>query len=286
MKKSLIIILFLFACIIANASVVNKRLIIKGDSLSPTHEESFPYLTFNETDLFSNQNPVITLNIGDSLNLWLINNDSASHEFAVKGVLSGLPIIPSGDSLNIIQHFTEAGNYIYYDPFNYPSYVYCGLGGMIAVIDHNHSSHFWNLKTHQSNWNSSILNGSTVDWNSFNPDYYTINGNSFPDINSDTLARIEGQTGDTIMLYISNSGQSIHSLHFHGYHAEICFSSKDVSHVGRIKDTFPIYKMETLVLKIVPDKPGEYPIHDHNLVAVSGNGIYPNGMLTTILIEP
>ena len=44
--------------------------------------------------------------------------------------------------------------------------------------------------------------------------------------------------------------------------------------------------METLILQIVPDKEGEYPIHDHNLVAVTGNNIYPNGIFTSILISP
>jgi len=44
--------------------------------------------------------------------------------------------------------------------------------------------------------------------------------------------------------------------------------------------------METLVLRLVPDKEGQYPVHDHNLVAVSGNGLYPNGMFTLIEIQP
>ena len=87
-------------------------------------------------------------------------------------------------------------------------------------------------------------------------------------------------------MYITNTGLSIHSLHFHRYHASIKYSSKNATHVNREKDTFPIYPLETIVLQIVPDKEGEFPIHDHNLVAVMGNNIYPNGMFTTILITP
>ena len=85
---------------------------------------------------------------------------------------------------------------------------------------------------------------------------------------------------------MANTGQSIHSMHFHGYHATILYSSKNQTHVGRSKDTFPIHSMQTLVLQIVPDKPGTYPVHDHNLVAVTGNNVYPNGMFTTLLINP
>ena len=52
-----------------------------------------------------------------------------------------------------------------------------------------------------------------------------------------------------------------------------------------MKDTFPVYSMETVVLELVPDKVGEYPVHDHNLVAVSGANLYPNGMFLTLFID-
>ena len=149
-----------------------------------------------------------------------------------------------------------------------------------------HPSFFWNIKEHNVSWNQLILNGGNVDWTKYDPDYFTINGNSSPHINHDSLARISGDVGDSIMLYIANTGQSIHSLHFHGYHATIISSSLYPGHNGWLKDTFPIKPMETLILILVPDKPGEYPVHDHNLVATTGNGWYPNGMFTTMLIQP
>ncbi|MFT5183641.1 MAG: hypothetical protein ACI84C_000767, partial [Flavobacteriales bacterium] len=72
---------------------------------------------------------------------------------------------------------------------------------------------------------------------------------------------------------------------YHGYHAEIIESTKFPSHVGRNKDTFAIYSMEIVVVELVPFQTGEYPVHDHNLVAVSGGNVYPNGMFLTIRIE-
>ena len=56
--------------------------------------------------------------------------------------------------------------------------------------------------------------------------------------------------------------------------------------INWFKDSFPVYPMETLVLRIIPDKEGEYPVHDHNLVAVTSGNIYPNGMFSTMLISP
>jgi hypothetical protein len=43
--------------------------------------------------------------------------------------------------------------------------------------------------------------------------------------------------------------------------------------------------MQALLLEMVPDKPGRYAVHDHNLVAVSGGGIHPNGMFLIMEIQ-
>ena len=127
--------------------------------------------------------------------------------------------------------------------------------------------------------------GNTVDWTTYYPDYFTINGNSNPHINADASARVVGNVGDTINIYMVNTGQSLHSIHFHGYHSEILDSSKFPNHIGRSKDTFGIHSMELVVVQMIPHQVGEYPVHDHNLVAVSGGNIYPNGMFLTMLIQ-
>jgi hypothetical protein len=43
--------------------------------------------------------------------------------------------------------------------------------------------------------------------------------------------------------------------------------------------------MESLVLELVPDKPGMFPVHDHNLMAVTGNRVYNNGMMIMMTIN-
>ena len=103
---------------------------------------------------------------------------------------------------------------------------------------------------------------------------------------NDPIINIQGNVGDTIYLYITNTGNGMRSIHFHGYHGEITYSSKNPGNVGRSKDTFPIYPLEATIIRIVPDKPGMYPVHEHNLVAVTGNNYYPNGMFTLMNIQP
>ena len=281
------LILFgVFFSIQSFAITINKKIFILSDSLETVNGQKMPYITFNESNMFTQSNPIIEIQIGDSLSLWVVNHDSITHNFGIKNSNLLTQIIPSGDSVLIGERFLTIGTYIYYDPLDFPKNSYLGLSGMIVVKNHNHASFYWNIKEHITDWNQTLVTNGSVNWSTYYPKYFTINGVSNPNINLNTDARIVGTVGDTLILNISNTGQSIHSLHFHGYHGVILFSSKNSNHQGREKDTFPIYPMETLTLMIVPDKEGEYPIHDHNLVAITGNNIYPNGMFTTILITP
>jgi FtsP/CotA-like multicopper oxidase with cupredoxin domain len=267
------------------AITVNQSLYIVVDSLLTVDSVKVPYITFNESTTYIQSNPIIILMIGDTLDLWVHNTDSLYHEFVIKDINSTIGI-PPNDSVFIQQEFNSTGAYIYHDPLGFPKNTYLGLAGMIVVKNHTHDSFYWNIKEHNSDWNNQLFNDSPVNWSQYDPKYFTINSVSNPNINSDPLARITGSVGDTLYLYISNTGRSIHSMHFHGYHATIKYSSQNNEHHNREKDTFPVYPMESLVLQIIPDKEGEFPIHDHNLVAVTGNNIYPNGMFSTILIAP
>ncbi len=268
----------------AHATVQDHDLYIVCDSLGLIDNSKMPYDVFTSSTSFQGKNVIYNINEGDTLRLNIHNTDMDVHHFQVKGMSNPATIIPAGDSMMVEMVFPDAGSYIYYDPLNYPDNKSMGLAGMINVKNHNHSSFYWNIKDYQKSKSVNIDSGNVEIWNNYYPNYFTINSKSNPGINMDTDARVTGSVGDTIYIYMVNTGQSIHSMHYHGYHLEVMHSTYNPSHVGRIKDTFPLYPMETLVLRLVPDKTGEYPVHDHNLVAVTANMMYPNGMFTTLLI--
>lgn len=269
----------------SNAATVSVRLYLNTGLYTAVDSAEFPMSAFNLTPAFVPQNAHIVLSPNDSLNLTVINTDSILHGFRIKGHTSTEQIAPS-DSINTIVVFNE-NHYatIYYDPLGDSSFRASGLAGMIHVSNKEDHLFYWNIKEYQKDWAQDLTIGQSVDWNTYYPDYFTINGRSNPQINQDTIARVQGGVGDEIQIIIANTGSASHSIHFHGYHAEIIFSSANSMHVGRSKDTFPIKPMETMILEIIPDKPGEYPVHDHNLSAVSAGGIYPNGMFLTMKIE-
>ncbi len=57
-------------------------------------------------------------------------------------------------------------------------------------------------------------------------------------------------------------------FHFHGYHVKIIDVKIHQTMLGWEKDTFPVFPGEAMTLLLVPDQPGMFPVHNHNLVTV------------------
>ena len=283
MKYFLFLSLFTLIAQTGRAATSHETLFINRGEIEAVDSNKFSYLAFNNSTSFYKDNVRIRLTVGDSLILMIVNNDSINHTFSCQSQITNqLPILPGDTGLYRFK-FNQSGVFIFYDVN--PELAYLGLGSMISVENNSNAHFFWNIKEHNKSWNDTIAKGYPINWATYYPDYFLINGNSNPDINNDPIARVTGNVGDTIYINIANTGKSIHSLHFHGYHGTLIYSSKDPNQQGRSKDTFPVYPMESIIVQIIPDKVGEYPVHDHNLVAVSGGNFYPNGMFLTMLIQ-
>lgn len=279
-------ILFCAILLPGYSNIVFKTLYINKGTFTTVNKTAFPFLAFNPTPVFDSLNSVIKITTSDTLVLKVINNDTATHGFDVKGITGTGATISADDSATKTISFSQQGVYIYYDNYQYPKYRYLGLGGMICVSNSITAKKFyWNIKEHQTSFNSTLINGGTVNWSNYDPDYFTINSKSHPDLQNDSTAKVRAYTGDTVIIFIANTGHSKHSLHFHGFHSAVMYSSDSFIQNNSKKDTWPLKRMESLMLIFIPDKTGKYSVHDHNLVAVSGGGTHPNGMFTIMEIQ-
>jgi len=277
--------LFLLNGMAAEAATVNTSLYILRDTIHFNNGTSLPYATFNDSNTYNATNARIVVDLGDQLDLWVVNFDTEVHEFRIQGETNTVSI-PVGDSIQVLYDCNSEGVFIFHDPMNFPDNASVGLSGMLVVKNTTHPGFYWNIKEHQVGNNTTIFGGGSPDWSIYYPVHFTINGKSAPNINNDADARVVGNVGDTIYIYMANTGESIHSMHLHGYHVTITYSSKDPSRIGWSKDSMPIFPSETMILELVPDKPGEYPVHDHNLIGTTGGGEFGQGMFTTLLIAP
>ncbi len=278
---------FLFLALTCNvySANIDLRLEIFSGNLSMFDNSTIPVITFSDSSAFSPSSPILIFEDGDVLTIKVVNSDVNVHGFKVDGLID-IGSIAAGDSVIQVIPLT-AGIYKYYDPTSIEN-QYLGLSGLMHVKGAGDLTpyFYWNLREHEPQLNNAVSGGGSIVQSLYSPKYYTINGNSGDAIDNDAQAKIYGNVNSEFRLVIMNHGLSIHSMHFHGYHLLILDNSKNSSHNGRDKDTFPVYPGHYQLLSATPDKPGEYPIHDHNLIAVTGGGQYHTGMITTMIIAP
>jgi FtsP/CotA-like multicopper oxidase with cupredoxin domain len=271
----------------ASASVIHKKMYINRGVFTTVGRTTFPYIAFNDSASFDSLNPVIALTTHDTLILKVINHDSVTHGFHVQGYPGAQPyLIHKADSISDTLTFKTQGIYIYYDSYQYPRYRYLGEAGMICINNSTTSKKFyWNIKEHESGYNGKLAAGIPVNWAQYSPDYYTVNALSYPDLVEDTSRTwIHGNIGDTLHIALANTGQSAHPIHFHGFHCKVIYSA-NTEQIGRIKDTFPLKRMEAIIVELVPDKKGYYSIHDHNLMTNTGGGMHMRGIMSIMRVE-
>lgn len=241
-------------------------------------------LKLNHSSEFSAIDFVFKQEVNQIKNYCIINTDSVDHEIQFKNSNTANIYILSNDTVDFSLEYLSEGLFMYEDQTNYPFNSHLGLSGMIYIGDAVGQTFYWNLKEHDTNWVQHTINSTTSNVDDYQPSYFTINSYSNPIPETDSTTIVHGQVGDELLINIYNSGRMNHALHFHGYHVEILHSSAKPNHVGRLKDSFNIKPSEGVIVKLVPDKPGVYPVHDHNLGATLGNGTYANGMLTLLKI--
>lgn len=131
-------------------------------------------------------------------------------------------------------------------------------------------------------WNLAVDAGQAPDTNLYEPNYHTINGLTYPNTIVDPDTMLECSMGDDVLIRMGNLGHVRHSIHFHGYHADLIFQNRVPETMLPSKDTFPLpgYATAEIVLPIV--QPGVYPLHPHSLASTTDNGLYPFGQITLI----
>jgi FtsP/CotA-like multicopper oxidase with cupredoxin domain len=282
--KGLFICLFAFLCspVSALSKVTEVTRYINRGNLITVKNTIIPYLAFDSTIEFNANSAPIKIGLGDTLQLTIINRDTASHTIRLGTWESS--IINIGDSIKMSYSSSEEKIDIYFDPTGDQAYL--GLVGMIEVTTSAANTYTWNLHSHEQSFSQSLVNGLPVDWSQYYPDYFTVNALSFPQLQADAESKVRARVGDTVLIFIANAGRSIHSLHFHGFHCKVRYTSASRLRRGWVKDTFPLGPLESLLLELVPDKIGRYSVHDHNLVAITAGGTHPNGMFTIMEVQP
>lgn len=284
MKKVLLCLIFLAFVFPAQTAVVKDTLYINA-GIDTLYSQGFYFRSFNATNVFSRRNVSFKVGVNDTLQLVVINNDTLLHNFTIDSIITSSNTVLPGDTLHVQFKLTTKATYRYYSSTPYGANL--GASGLIGVGYETYTNYQWNLFDQDSSYSSAFHQSliTSID-TGFRPAIFLINGFSYPQTSADSTVDIETMMGDTVFIHVLNSGHMVHTLHFHGFHVKIVTSSHTPQMVNWIKDSFPVYENASYTLMLVPDKDGEYPIHDHNLIASTNAGMYPGGMMAMMHIMP
>ena len=283
MRKILFFIPFLLcASVSVNAATIEDTLYIHRDTAT-MGEFLVNRCVLNNTSVFDKRNGFIDIAVGDDLDITIINTDTLAHSLSVSNI-TALGTVNAGDTVTFSHQFNDFGTY----GIGISSSLGYQLGAQATVrVGITGSAFIWNLWEMNDTLSLDLGDGivSSIPTAYF-PNVSTINGEVYPETASDPMANIAGSVGDSLYISIVNSGNIVHTMHFHGYHVKILQATQETDVVDWIKDSPVVRPRETMTLLLVPDKPGMYPVHDHNLVSVLTQNTYGGGMIALISILP
>jgi hypothetical protein len=243
--------------------------------------ETIHKIAINDDEIFTRENAVVDVNLNESFSIYLINNDTVQHTLNSSILSSPVTINPSQGVL-INSGALSFGTYLIYHEDSSGDLLGSGVIVRAGINGQKYSWDLWDMSTTLA---EEVYNGDQTDIPSvYRPTFFSINGGVDP-MDMMAGAMIMGNVGDSIYISVVNTGNMTHTLHFHGYHIEILQSDKKPISVGWRKDSFPVFVKDAMTLLLVPHQPGEFPVHNHNLVATLFNNGYPLGMATMLMIE-
>lgn len=275
------VILFLLFSVSAFSAEFSLEIV--QENISPDGENELDFYKFISDD---GDIPALYIDSADDiLTLTIKNSDENTHKIYFEEYEVIFEFEPGEEKTFSLDLVTiNKSSISFYCIAENEKYKLLGLYGSLEISNlPKENLAFWHLKEYDSDLFNEISKNDKIFYQEdYDPDFFLLNYKFAPDIyNNAPEAKVDAKVGEVFRIHIVNTGNSIHSLHFHGFHVRIIESSRSKNILlYSEKDTFPVYPGENVVVEMIPDKPGKYPVHDHNLVATTSNNIYPNGIFT------
>ena len=238
----------------------------------------------------------VVVSEGDTVDLTLHNDLDREMSLVIAGVLSGtVPIAPGGSRT---YSFTApaAGTYLFHDGVNGELGRAMGLAGPMIVMPADGSNRLYSdgpafdrqytLVLHEldSRVNLAVASGGSPDMADYEPNYFFVNGLSYPNSTADDDTLISMNVGENVALRFVNGGLITNPMHFHGYHVKVATRNRAVEAAVVDKDTVLVGVDECVDVILPCDQPGDYPLHTHYVPGVTANGVYVNPFGGALLI--
>jgi FtsP/CotA-like multicopper oxidase with cupredoxin domain len=225
---------------------------------------------------------------GDTINVTVQNHLDRDINFVVSGVLAGSLAVMPGGSRTYSFAAPAAGSYLFHDDVNGELSRAMGLAGPLVVMPADGSNYLYSggpafdrqytlvLGELDDRVNGAIADGLGYDMDGYEPNYFTVNGLSYPDTasNNDTLVAMT--QGEEVAIRLINTGLITYPMHFHGYHVRVATRDRVPETAVVDKDTVLVGVGECIDVILPVTQSGAYPLHTHYVPGVTANGVYVN----------
>jgi len=225
---------------------------------------------------------------GDAVGITVYNDLDRPINLEIPGVLEGTPAVAPGGSHTYSFSAPSAGSYFYHDNVNGEIGRAMGLAGPLVVMPADGSSRLYvggpvfdrqyTLVLHEldDRLNSAIAVGGTYNMANYEPNFFFVNGLSYPNTAGDSDTLVAMNVGDDVALRFINAGVITNPMHFHVYHVDVATRDRIPETTVITKDTVLVKVGECVDVILPCNQPGAYPLHTHYVPGVTANGVYVN----------
>jgi FtsP/CotA-like multicopper oxidase with cupredoxin domain len=225
---------------------------------------------------------------GDMVNITVRNNLHLPINFFIPDVLEDSPPVMPGEARLYSFAAPAAGSYLYYDEFNGKTGRAMGLSGPMVVMPADGSATLYRngpgfdrqytlvLNELDDRLNQAVYNGQPYDMADYEPNYFFVNGLSYPDTAGDDGTLVATKVGENVAIRFINTGHITNPQHFHGYHVNVISRDRAPEISAIEKDTVPVKAGECVDVILPVSQSGVYPLHTHFVPGVTANGVYVN----------
>lgn len=240
--------------------------------------------------------PMIRVTEGDQVRITIKNElpDATSihwHGLPVPNEMDGVPpftqkAIEPGETFTYEFTAAPAGTFMYHSHVNTDEQIMLGLYAPF-IIDPKSPEHEqpavdevlmlseWTLGPDGETYPTMPMAGAE-------PNYFTINGKSFPETQSVTVKK-----GDVVRLRLAGIGQFTHPMHLHGASFKVvAVDGYPVPEAAQLtRDTLAVNPGERYDIEFTATNPGTWVFHCHVLHHVTNNNVEPGGLIYVINVE-
>ncbi len=225
---------------------------------------------------------------GDTLNITVYNDLDRPINFVVPGATSGTTAVAAGSSHLYSLTAPAAGSYFYADELNGEISRAMGLAGPLVVMPSDGSDSLYTggptfdrqytlvLSELDDRLNTAVAAGGSYDMENYEPNYFFVNGLSYPDTSSDADTLIAMSVGEDVAIRFIPTGLITNPMHFHAYHVKVATRNRVPETTVIDKDSVLVNVSECVDVILPCNQAGAYPLHTHYIPGVTANGVYVN----------